>query len=358
MIESRSEKDSHDAVELSCPIPSSSTSVIRLGHGSGGKMSSDLIEKVFVPRLKNSILNQLDDAALLELGNYKLAMTTDSYVVSPIFFPGGNIGSLAVHGTINDLAMRGAMPLFISAAFILEEGFSIEELERIVDSMAMACSQAEVTLVAADTKVVGKGAGDKVFITTTGIGAIDTPFVPGASRAVAGDAIIVSGDIGRHGIAIMTAREDLDVETDIVSDSAPLHDLVKELLATKETIHSMRDITRGGLASVLNELACSSKVGIEIDENAIPIDPQVQAVCELLGLDPLYVACEGRFVALAPEEAVSKLLSALKCNTEGKGAKVIGKVVATHPERVVLRSSIGGNRILDKLTGEQLPRIC
>ncbi len=346
------------AASLSCAIPISSSSVIRLGHGSGGKMSSDLIETVFLPRLNNSILNQLDDAALLNIGSQQIAMTTDSYVVSPIFFPGGDIGSLAVHGTVNDLAMRGAQPLFISAAFILEEGFSIEELQRIVDSVAGTCSRCNVILAAADTKVVGKGAVDKVFITTTGIGIINIDTVPSAVRAQAGDSIIVSGDIGRHGVAVMVAREDLGIETDIVSDSTALHELVRELLDSGATIHSMRDITRGGLASILNELATSSNVGMEIDESKIPLDPQVQAICELLGLDPLYVACEGRFVAIVPSNSSTKVLDLMRKSDVAANAKTIGTVVSAHPQQVVLRSSIGGNRILDKLTGEQLPRIC
>lgn len=353
-----SDENAREVVGMSCPVAPSTGTFIRLGHGSGGKMSSDLIENVFLPRLHNPILNGLDDAALLKINNQQIAMTTDSYVVSPIFFPGGDIGSLAVHGTINDLAMRGAQPLYLCAAFILEEGFSIEDLQRIVDSMSAACQQCNVALVAADTKVVGKGAVDKVFITTTGIGIVSAASVPSADRAVEGDTIIVSGDLGRHGVAIMVARENLDIETDIVSDSAAVHELVKELIDSKASIHCMRDITRGGLASILNELAGSSDVGFDIDESKIPIDPQVNAICELLGLDPLYVACEGRFVAIVPDECAEKVLELMKQSPIAKDAAAIGAVVSAHRKRVVLRSSIGGNRILDKLTGEQLPRIC
>ncbi len=321
-------------------------------------MSSDLIEDVFLPRLKSSQLLELDDAALLKVGGQCLAMTTDSYVVSPIFFPGGDIGSLAVHGTVNDLSMRGARPLFISAAFILEEGFPIEELTRIVDSLASACAKANITLVAADTKVVGKGAVDKIFITTTGIGIVEQIPAPAANRAEPGDIVIVSGDIGRHGMAIMTAREELEIETDLVSDSAPLHDLVENMLGAGSNIHCMRDITRGGLASVLNELAHSSNVGIDIQEDLIPVNPQVKAICELLGLDPLYVACEGRLVAIAAEQDVESILKIMNKHELGKDALAIGKITVEHPQRVVLRSTVGGNRILDKLSGEQLPRIC
>ena len=343
----------------SCPLPHSASSVIRLGHGSGGSMSSNLIESVFMPRLGNEVLQCLDDAAQVDLQSGSLAITTDSYVVSPIFFPGGDIGSLSVHGTINDLAMRGARPLCITAAFILEEGLQIEELSRVLDSMAAAARQAAISVVAADTKVVGKGAADKIFITTTGIGLIEHQPAPAANRAREGDCIIVSGDIGRHGMAIMSRREGIDLETDILSDSAALHKIVQAVMDKyAESVHCMRDVTRGGLASVLNEIAEASRVGIEINESEIPAHQQVSAVCELLGLDPLYVACEGRFVLIAEARVAEELLTIMKGFPDSQDCRIIGKVINAPGPRVVLRSKIGGNRILSKLSGEQLPRIC
>lgn len=321
-------------------------------------MTADLIENVFLPAIGNQVLNQLDDAALVSLGNSSLAITTDSYVVSPIFFPGGDIGSLAVHGTVNDLSMRGARPHFITASFILEEGLSIAELKMVIASMNEACRKSEVVLIAADTKVVNKGAADRLFINTTGIGIVDQLPAPSARSAVPGDRILVSGDIGRHGVAIMSCREGLELETAIVSDSCPLNALVAAMLAEPLKIHTLRDITRGGLASVLNEIAVSSGVGIEIDEEAVPVHPEVRAICEILGLDPLYVACEGRLVSFVSSDESDRLLNVVKQRHEGNGACLIGRVVTEHPNRVILRSRVGGTRILDKLSGEQLPRIC
>lgn len=343
-----------------CAMPITSFAQIRLGHGSGGKMTANLIDSLFLPRMGNFIRENLDDAACVQVAQTQIAVSTDSYVVSPIFFPGGDIGSLAVHGTLNDLAMRGAKPLFLTAAFILEEGLPVEQLEKLIDSFTHACKTAGVEFIAADTKVVNKGACDKIFINTTGIGMVQIQPAPAASRAKAGDCIIVSGDIGRHGIAIMSTREGLQLETDIESDSAPLHGIVQLLLESKgsNAIHCLRDITRGGLATVLNEIAASSKTGIQVEENLIPVDPQVAAICELLGLDPYYVACEGRFVLLAKQEYAEELLSLLKNQAHCHTASIVGRVVDEHPNRVVLRSKVGGKRILDKLSGEQLPRIC
>ncbi len=364
-----------------CSTPHSQSDRIRLGHGSGGKMTSQLIESLFLPRLGNQVLNQLDDAADVDLGGKRVAITTDAYVVSPIFFPGGDIGSLAVHGTLNDLAVKGATPICIAASFILEEGLATEDLSRIVESMSSACLSANIPLVAADTKVVGKGAADKLFITTTGIGLIEHACPPAANQARPGDCIIVSGDIGRHGMAIMSRREGLDLEMDILSDSAPLHRFIAAMLDWQERfadgknaaaenaganrpggtgaiIHCMRDVTRGGLAGVLNELAGASRVGMVVDESLIPVHPQVKAACELLGLDPFYVACEGRFVTIAKGEHVDELLAVMRRQVSGEQSCLIGQVVEEHPGRVVLQSRIGGHRILDKLSGEQLPRIC
>lgn len=346
------------SLSFSCPLPETSTNIIKLGHGSGGKMTADLIEKVFLPALGNEILNQLDDSALVTVGVAEIAITTDSYVVSPIFFPGGDIGSLAVHGTVNDLAMRGAKPLFITASFILEEGFSVVDLEKIVNSVSQACTDAEVKLVAADTKVVNKGAADQLFITTSGVGIVDKLPAPAANRAQPGDCILVSGDVGRHGIAIMSCREGLDLETAIVSDSYPLYALVRAMQIDPSKIKTLRDITRGGLAGVLNEIATASKVGVIIEEEVIPVNPEVKAVCELLGLDPLYVACEGRLVAFVSADIADELLATMKKQPGAEESSLIGRVISDHPGRVVLKTQVGGNRIVDKLSGEQLPRIC
>jgi len=343
---------------LACPTPPSSFDVIRLGHGSGGKLTADLIESLFLPALGNEVLRELDDAAVVTTGTGRIAVTTDSYVVNPIFFPGGDIGSLSVHGTVNDLAMRGAKPLFLSMAFILEEGLPLEELKKIVVSVSMACQEARVKLVAADTKVVNRGAADKLFITTAGIGIVEIDTPPAASNGLPGDIVMVSGDLGMHGMAIMCAREGLDLETTLESDSLPLNGLVQDMLAAVPEIHCLRDLTRGGLASAANELAQSSNVGMELDEEAIPVHPQVRAACELLGLDPLYVASEGRLMAVVPESSADRLLAAAKTHRFGSGARAIGRLTEDHRGRVVLRSRIGGRRLLDKLSGEQLPRIC
>ncbi len=353
---------SEEMEAISCALPHVGSTVIRLGHGSGGKMTANLIENVFLPRLGNVILNQLEDASIISLpdnAHSQIAVTTDSYVVSPIFFPGGDIGSLAIHGTINDLAMRGAMPLAITAGFILEEGLLISELTQIITSMQEACTRGQVNLVAADTKVVGRGAADRLFINTTGIGIVRFSVPPSVKRAMPGDVIIVNGDIGRHGMAVMATREGLELETTILSDSAPLHRIVESILPLEHAVHCLRDITRGGLAGVLTEIATASNMGVLIHESEIPIDPQVNAICELLGLDPLYVACEGRFVTVLESARADEFLQLMNERWFGEYSfRVIGKVVEEHRNRVVLRSRVGGNRIVDKLSGEQLPRIC
>lgn len=349
----------NETANFACRMPVPTSSVIKLGHGSGGKMTANLIESVFLPAIGNSVLNEMEDAAVLGVGDKQIALTTDTYVVSPIFFPGGDIASLSVHGTVNDLAMRGATPLALTAAFILEEGFSIDDLSKLMSSMKDACVRCNVSLVAADTKVVGRGAADKIFITTTGMGLVQKLPPPSVSRAKPGDHIIISGDIGRHGVAIMAQRAGLELETTVESDSAPVHALVDAMLSTTEHVHCLRDITRGGLAGVLNEIAQASSVGVAINESSLSICSEVQAVCELLGLDPLFVACEGRFVAIVSETGLCELEHLFSNNPEiWSSFKSIGRIVENHAGRVVMKSVIGGNRIVDKLAGEQLPRIC
>lgn len=349
--------EEHKAGTFVCPVSSKKSDVIRIGHGSGGKLTSQLINDTFLPRLAGVFSGQLEDAAILPFTEEtRLAITTDSYVVKPYRFPGGDIASLAVHGTINDLAVRGAKPLYLSAAFIIQEGFPIAELELLAESMAKACRNSSIILAAADTKVVDRSACDHVFITTTGVGKVELITPPSVAATKAGDAIIVSGEIGLHGMAVMCAREDLQFEHTLLSDSAPLNELCREVLSLHK-IHSMRDITRGGLISVLCEIAEASNIGIEVDEAAIPIHAQVEAACELLGLDPLYVACEGRLVATAPADS-DKIVSTMRKHDAATTACVIGKAVTDHPGKVVLRSRIGGRRFLDRLAGDQLPRIC
>lgn len=347
----------------SCPLPIFEHQQIVLGHGSGGKLTADLIEKVFLPAFTNSVLDKLDDQAVVEINGSRLAFTTDSFVVTPIFFPGGDIGRLAINGTVNDLAMSGARPLYLSAAFILEEGLPSEELRRVVESMRDAAQQANVQLVTGDTKVVNRGKGDKVFITTTGIGVIERAIEISASRARPGDKILVSGYLGDHGMAIMSQRENLEFEGAIESDCAPLNSLVSAMLegagaAADCPIHVLRDPTRGGLATTLNEIAGRSQVGMLLQESAIPVRESVQGACELLGLDPLYVANEGKLIAVVAAEAAGAVLESMLNHPTGSNASIIGEVVTEHPGMVRMKTSIGGTRILDVMFGEQLPRIC
>lgn len=341
-----------------CPVPVMDHKQIVLGHGSGGKLTAELIHKLFLPAFYNRHLAQLDDQAVLELNGSRIAFTTDSFVVTPIFFPGGDIGRLAIHGTVNDLAMSGAKPLYIAAAFILEEGLSTDELQRTVDSMRAAAHDAGIQLVTGDTKVVNRGKGDKIFITTTGLGIIDRPVKISAHRARPGDAIILSGTIGDHGMAIMSQRENLAFESVIESDTAPLHSLVAAMLDASEDIHCLRDPTRGGVATTLNEIAASSKIGMEINEKEIPVRAAVQGACEILGLDPLYVANEGKLLAVVPEAAAHAVVSRMREHPLGQDARVIGEVVQDHPGMVLMKTTIGGTRVVDVLFGEQLPRIC
>ena len=336
---------------------------ILLAHGSGGRLSHELVKELFLKHFSNPVLARLDDAAMLELtspdaGDRRLAFTTDSYVVSPIFFPGGDIGKLAVCGTVNDLAMLGARPLCLSAAFIIEEGLKLEELEHIVASMASAAREAGVVIVAGDTKVVHKGSADGLFINTTGVGLIPPGVSISGANARPGDLILLSGTIGDHGMAVMMRREGLRFSSSLVSDCAPLNGLVEAMLGASRHIHCLRDPTRGGLATALNELAIQSQVGIEIDEENIPVREEVRAACELLGLDPLYVANEGKLVAVVPPQEAQQVLEAMRSHPYGRQATTIGEVVAEHPGRVVMRTLLGARRIVDMLSGEQLPRIC
>ncbi|MCD4687678.1 MAG: hydrogenase expression/formation protein HypE [Anaerolineae bacterium] len=341
-----------------CPIPLRDYPQIVLGHGSGGRLSAELIQHLFVPLFDNPTLNGLNDQAVVNVDGARLAFTTDSFVVSPLFFPGGNIGSLAVHGTINDLAVSGAQPLFISAGFILEEGLAMDDLGNIVMAMAAACREAGVQMVTGDTKVVNKGHGDGVYINTTGIGVVPEGIDIAANRAQPGDVIIVSGTVGDHGMAIMSVREGLTFETELVSDSAALHTLIAAMLDVTKDIHCLRDATRGGVAAVLNELADQSQVGFALDETTIPVRQAVMAACEMLGMDPLYVANEGKLVAIVPRDHADEILAAMRAHPLGTDAVIIGEAVADHPRMVITRTAIGGRRVVDMPLGEILPRIC
>jgi hydrogenase expression/formation protein HypE len=369
-----------------CPVPKSRYDHILLGHGSGGQLTNDLIRRLFVPAFGNEVLERLEDQATVtfsrdaealrsgarcsersapkslrvaaNLNGIRLALTTDSFVVRPLFFPGGDIGSLAVHGTVNDLAVGGATPLYLSAAFILEEGLLLTDLERIVRSMRKACDAAGVQLVTGDTKVVDKGKGDGVFITTTGVGVVPDGLNLSIRSAKPGDKVIVSGTLGDHGIAIMSVREGIEFETVLESDSALLHDLTRVMLESCPLIRCMRDPTRGGVSSALNELAEASGVGVELDEETIPLRPEVRGACEMLGLDPLYVANEGKLIAVVPSEHAERVLKTMRNHALGQNAAMIGTVVADHPRMVTMKSLVGGERVVTLLAGEQLPRIC
>lgn len=341
----------------SCPLPLRHNT-IQLAHGGGGRAMRDLLEQVMLPAFGNSALDTRHDAAVLAMEGSRVAFTTDTFVVHPRFFPGGDIGELAVYGTVNDLAMGGAVPKFLSCAFILEEGFPLEELRRIVASMRAAADRCGVSIVTGDTKVVDKGKGDGLFINTAGIGWVPEGVDVNPRRVTPGDAVLVSGDLGRHGVAVMSVREGLAFEVPVKSDCAPLHGLVAALLAGGIDVHCLRDPTRGGLASVLNEIATEAKVAIEANERDIPVDEGVSAACEILGLDPLYVACEGRMVAFMPGAQAEEALGLLRTLPEGQGARVIGHVTEGPTGAVMLRTRMGTQRLLDLLSGEQLPRIC
>jgi hydrogenase expression/formation protein HypE len=331
---------------------------IIMSHGAGGKATQTLIEAVFLDAFRNPLLEPLEDAARLHVNGARIALTTDSYVVSPLFFPGGDIGDLAVNGTVNDLSMAGAVPLYLSAGFILEEGFPVADLQKIVASMQAAAQRAGVQVVTGDTKVVERGKADGCYINTAGIGVIEHDISLGVAQARPGDAILVSGPIGDHGITIMLARGELDIEADVESDTAPLNGIVADLLAATPGVRALRDATRGGVATILNEIAVAAGVGVLVNEDDIPVRHEVRGASELLGIDPMYVACEGRLVAVVDNDCAQAALTALRAHPQGSDAAIIGRVTAEPPGIVQLKTAFGGTRIVDLLVGDPLPRIC
>jgi len=348
-----------DFSNWTCPLPLVGYPTIVMGHGGGGKLGNELVEHLFLPAFRNPALENLGDAAVLDLGSGKFAMSTDSFVVQPLFFPGGSIGALAVNGTVNDLAVSGAEPKFLSASFILEEGFPLAQLAAVVTAMADAAATAGVRIVTGDTKVVERGHGDGCYINTAGVGLLRPGINVGPHRAQPGDAVLVSGTMGDHGMAIMSVREGLEFESPIVSDCAALNGVIAEVLAAAgDAVHTMRDPTRGGLASTLNEIAISSGVGVEIDEESMPVRFEVQSACELLGLDPVYVANEGKAVFFVAPDSADRVLAVLRAHPLGRDAARIGVVTAQHPGMLVARTSMGSNRVIPTQIGEQLPRIC
>ncbi len=346
-------------MNFTCPAPLHAKDRILLGHGSGGKLSAELMRDIFLPAFSSPELDRMDDQAIVAVSGTRLSITTDSFVVKPLFFRAGDIGSLAVHGTVNDLAMGGAQPLYLSVAFIIEEGRPIDTLCRVVASLAEAAKSAGVRIVTGDTKVVEKGKGDGLFINTTGIGAVPDGLCLSADQARPGDSVILSGSIGEHGIAILAEREGLEFETPVGSDSAALHTLTAAMLqAAPAGIRCMRDPTRGGVSSALNEIAQRSAAGIRIEESAIPVRPEVQGACELLGLDPLYVANEGKLIAIVEPSSADAVLAAMRSHPLGERSRIIGSVMAEAPGLVTMRTLLGTTRIVDMLAGDQLPRIC
>jgi hydrogenase expression/formation protein HypE len=350
--------DGHPLEQFACPVTLPAQDKVLLGHGSGGRLSTELLQRVFMPAFQSLALDSLNDQALVDVDGVRLAFTTDSFVVNPLFFPGGDIGSLAVYGTINDLAMGGAEPLFLSAAFILEEGLLLATLEHVVASFSRAAQEAGVAVITGDTKVVEKGKGDGLFINTSGIGRVPPGINLSADQARPGDCILLSGSIGEHGIAILSQRQGLEFESPIRSDCAPLHRLVAAMLAASPAIRCMRDPTRGGVSSALNEIAAQSRVGMELEESAIPIQEAVRGACELLGLDPLYVANEGKLVAIVDAAQAERILAAMRAHPLGQQARIIGRVTESNPGLVMMRTPLGTTRIVDMLSGDQLPRIC
>ncbi|GIV69385.1 hydrogenase expression/formation protein HypE [Caldilinea sp.] len=350
--------ESIDFTAWSCPLPLRSYPTIVMGHGGGGKLSAELVEHLFAPAFRNAALDALGDAAVLTLEGGRLAYSTDSFVVRPLFFPGGNIGKLAVNGTVNDLAMMGAKPQYLTAGFILEEGLLVSQLGVIVEEMAAAARAAGVQIVAGDTKVVDKGHGDGVYINTSGVGVIPEGVDIRPQRAQPGDVVIVSGEIGLHGVAILSVREGLEFGAPVESDCAPLNGLVEAMLAASRAIHVLRDPTRGGLAATLNEIARAARVGVVYEERRLPVPPAVAAACEMLGMDPVYIANEGKLVAVVAPEEAEVVLEAMRRHPLGAKAAIIGRITAEHPGVVVARTGIGGSRVVDMQVGEQLPRIC
>jgi hydrogenase expression/formation protein HypE len=330
-----------------------------MGHGSGGRLTAQLIQDLFLPAFNNPTLNKLDDQAVLDVGSARVAFTTDSFVVTPLFFPGGNIGELAINGTVNDLAMSGASPKWLSCAFIMEEGFAIEELRQVVDAMAAAAAAAGVSIVTGDTKVVNRRSADKLFITTTGIGLVPEGVSISASNAKPGDAIILSGSIADHGMAVLSKREGLELEGQILSDTQPLHTLVAAMLASNPAaVHTLRDPTRGGLGASLCEIAGTSNIGVDIDARALPVRSEVKGACELLGIDPIFVANEGKLVAFVEPAHAAAIIDAMRATPQGRDAVLIGHATDQHPGMVIMRTEIGGTRVVDLPFSEQLPRIC
>lgn len=349
---------SQSIVNLACPAPFTTGDMVLLGHGSGGKLSADLMRDVFLPELSNPVLARLNDQAVVPVGESTIAISTDSFVIKPLFFPGGDIGSLAVHGTVNDLAVGGAKPLFLSAAFVIEEGFPVRSLQRVVASMRRAADASGVSIVTGDTKVVEKGKGDGLYINTTGIGIVPKGVELSSDRARPGDVILLSGTIGDHGIAILAQREGLEFESEIESDSAPLHGLCGEILRASTEIRCMRDLTRGGLSSALNEIAIRSHVGMELEESAIPVREEVRGACEMLGLDPLYVANEGKLIAIVAPDVADEVLRAMRNHPRGPQAAIVGRVTGSLPGLVTMKTPLGAARFVDMIAGDQLPRIC
>jgi hydrogenase expression/formation protein HypE len=344
---------------LQCPLPIGDHPAVQLAHGAGGRLTQTLIERLFLRSFDNPHLRKLHDGALLDVNGSRLAFSTDSFVVHPLFFPGGDIGSLAVHGTVNDLAMCGALPVALSVGLIIEEGLAMQDLWRITRSIGEAAGRAGVPVVTGDTKVVDRGKGDGLFVNTTGFGRVVSGAEISPTRARPGDRVLISGSIAQHGIAIMSVREGLEFGTRLESDSSPLHDLVERILGVAgERVHVLRDPTRGGVASALNEIAEAAAVGIRLDERSIPVGEEVRAACEMLGLDPLYVANEGKCLAIVAEEVAEPVLEAMREHPLGAEAGIIGSVVEDHPGKVVMRSAVGGRRVVDMLTGDPLPRIC
>jgi len=346
-----------DLANWSCPLPLRDEPNIMLGHGGGGKMSAELVEHLFLPAFDNTALRTLGDGAVVD-GAARLSISTDSFVVHPRFFPGGDIGELAINGTVNDVAMCGAVPRYVAVAFILEEGLPMQELGVIVDSMARAAKAAGVTLVTGDTKVVDRGHGDGIFITTTGVGVLADDVEIGPDRARPGDSVLVSGTIGDHGMAIMSVREGLEFESTIKSDTAPLNHMIAALLKARIDVHALRDPTRGGLASTLTEIAVASGVGVVVEERSVPIDRVVSSACEMLGMDPFHVANEGKLVAFVGAPDAERALEVMRGFEIGARAAIIGEAVAGHPGMVVAKTAIGSTRVIDTQIGEQLPRIC
>ncbi len=343
---------------MSCPVPLMDHDTIQLAHGAGGLLSAELIDKLIIPRSASPELEKLEDQAVLDLPPGQVAFSTDTFVVSPIFFPGGDIGDLAVNGTVNDVAMSGAQPVALSVGFVLEEGLPLADFHRILCSMEAAAKKAGVRVVTGDTKVVNRGSADRIFINTSGIGVVPEGLQLGADRIAPGDAVVLSGTLADHGMAVMTVREGLSFQSTVASDTCALNGLVAAVLEACPQVKALRDPTRGGAATTLNEFAATAGVGIKLDESTIPVRPDVQGACEILGIDPLYVANEGKLIAVVPGEAADAVVAAMRNRDEGREAVVIGRVVADHPGLVAMTTGLGAERIVDMPVGEQLPRIC